>query len=282
VLACSHVERYAPRLPVRLKQTAATLLAPLHARAADARRLLPLLGDVHARALVERLDHDFSRFEERPRFASVVRTLVFDDIVTTFQRAHPTGTVVELGVGLNTRFERLDNGRQRWFDIDLPEVTALRRALLRSSARRVNVAASIVEEAWLDLVATAPGPYCFVLEAMLGYVPREQIRDVLARIARRFPGATLTFDLHPRWAVVGDELVKSAAPVEVFAPDIPRSIERWDIGLTLVEITRFLGSTPRIPRPLVLSATRAIDTRGPYVIAQFRTSPPRSVGRIRA
>jgi O-methyltransferase involved in polyketide biosynthesis len=272
VLACSHVERRAARLPVRLKQTAATLLGPLHARAADARRLLPLLGDVHASALVERLDHDFSRFEERPRFASVVRTLVFDDIVTTFQRAHPTGTVVELGVGLNTRFERLDNGRQRWFDVDLPEVTTLRRALLQSSTRRMNIAASVVEQAWLEVVATAPAPYCFVLEAMLGYVPCDQVRDVLARIARRFPGATITFDLHPRWAVVGDELVKSVAPVGLLAPDIPRSMERWNIGLALVETTRFLGSMPRIPGPLALSPTRAIDTRGPYVIAQFRTS----------
>jgi len=271
VLACANVERRAGRLPVRLQHTAATLLGPLHARAADARRLLPLLGDAHACALVERLDHDFSRFDDRPRFASVVRTLVFDDIVRTFLRAHPTGTVVELGVGLNTRFERVDNGRQRWFDVDLPEVTTLRRALLPSSARRMNVAASVVERAWLELVATAPAPYCFVLEAMLGYVPCDQVRSTLARIARRFPDATITFDLHPQWAVVGDELVKSVAPVGFLATDIPRAIERWQIGLELVESTRFLGSTPRTPGPLVLSAARAMDTRGPYVIVQFRT-----------
>jgi hypothetical protein len=117
VLACAHVVRRVGRLPVRLQHTAATLLGPLHARAADARRLLPLLGDAHACALVERLD-----------------------------------------------------------------------------------------------------------------------------------------------------------PVGLFAPDIPRLIERWNIGLAHVETTRFLGSTPRRPGPLVLSAARAIDTRRPYVIVQFRAS----------
>jgi O-methyltransferase involved in polyketide biosynthesis len=272
VLACSHVVRRAGRLPVRLQHTAATLLGPLHARAADARRLLPLLGDAHACALVERLDHDFSRFEDRPRSGEVVRTLVFDEIVRTFLRAHPDGTVVELGAGLNTRFERVDNGRQRWFDVDLPEVTTLRRALLPSSARRMNIAASVVEHAWLELVAMTPAPHCFVFEAMLGYVPCHHVRGVLARIAGRFPGATITFDLHPRWAVVGGQLLKSVDPVGLFAPDIPRLIERWKIGLAHVETTRFLGSTPRMPGPLVLSAARSIDTRGPYVIVQFRAS----------
>lgn len=269
MLACAHVESRSSRLPVRLRATAATLLGPLHARAADARRLLPLLGDDHARVLVERLDHDFSRFEDRPRFASVVRTLVFDDIVRTFLCAHPAGTVVELGVGLNTRFERLDNGRQRWFDVDLPEVTTLRRALLPSSARRLHVAASVVDPSWLELVATAPAPYCFVLEAMLGYVPCDQVRGVLARIAYRFPGSTIAFDLHPQWAFIGSELVKSVTPIGLLGPDIPRTIERWKIGLTLVETTRFLGSTPRTPGPLVLGATRAVDLRAPHVIARF-------------
>ncbi|MBC8070745.1 MAG: class I SAM-dependent methyltransferase [Deltaproteobacteria bacterium] len=237
--------------------------------------MLPLLGDAHACALVERLDHDFSRFEDRPRFASVARTLVFDEIVRAFLRAHPTGTVVELGAGLNTRFERLDNGQQRWFDIDLPEVTTLRRALLPSSTRRLHVSASVVERSWLELVATAPAPCCFVFEAMLGYVPCDQIRSMLARIARRFPGATIALDVHPRWAVVGGELVKSVAPIGLFGPDIPHTIERWQIGLELVETTRFLGSTFRTPGPLVLSATRAVDARPAYVVAQFRAGTER-------
>jgi O-methyltransferase involved in polyketide biosynthesis len=40
--------------------------------------------------------------------------------------------MVELGTGLNTRFERLDNGRVHWFDLDLPDVMALRRVFFYS------------------------------------------------------------------------------------------------------------------------------------------------------
>ncbi|MDQ3366316.1 MAG: class I SAM-dependent methyltransferase [Myxococcota bacterium] len=237
--------------------------------------MLPLLGDAHARALVDRLDHDFSRFAGRPWFRAVVRTFVFDNMVRSFLGAHPTGTVIELGAGLNTRFERLDNGRQRWFDVDLPEVTSLRRALLSSCARRAHVAASILESSWLELVATAPGPYCFVLEAMLGYVRCDQIRGVLVRIARHFPGATIAFDVHPQWNLVGGELVKSTTPCGLLMADIPRAIERWQIGLTLVEATRFLGLTPRTPGPLLSSATRGLEVRGPMVVARFHADDRR-------
>lgn len=268
MLACAEVLPGAPRLPVRLRDVAATLLGPLYARAADARRLLPLLGDELACELVDRLDHDFSRFAPRPRFAPVVRTLVFDDLVRRFLHGHPTGTVVEVGAGLNTRFERLDNGRQRWFDVDLPEVTTLRRALLPPSVRRTHTAASIVDASWLDLIATARPPVCFVFEAVIGYVG-DQLRTVLERIARRFPGSTLAFDLHPRWRLVGGGLVMSDRPENLLlAGSLPRSIERWQIGLDLVETIRFLDWAPHRIGPRVLCPMRPNDG-APYVIAQF-------------
>lgn len=273
MLACAEASPRSLRVPVRLRDVAATLLGPLYARAADARDSLPLLGDDLACELVDRLEHDFSRFAARPRFAPVVRTLVFDDLVRRFLRVHPTGTVVEIGAGLNTRFERLDNGHQRWFDVDLPEVTTLRRALLPSSSRRTHVAASIVEASWLDLIATARPPVCFVFEAVLGYVG-DQLRTVLERVARRFPGATLAFDLHPRWRLVDGGLVMSDRPENpLLAGGLPRAIERWQIGLQLVETTRFLDWTPRRSGPRVLCPVRA-SGGAPYVIAQFVAAPP--------
>jgi O-methyltransferase involved in polyketide biosynthesis len=36
----------------------------------------------------------------------ILRTAIFDMWVRSFVAAHPNGTVVEIGTGLNTRFER--------------------------------------------------------------------------------------------------------------------------------------------------------------------------------
>ena len=38
--------------------------------------------------------------------------------------------MVEIGTGLNTRFERLDYGRVHWFDLDLPDMIEPLRASL--------------------------------------------------------------------------------------------------------------------------------------------------------
>jgi O-methyltransferase involved in polyketide biosynthesis len=41
---------------------------------------------------------------------TVLRTVLLDAWVRTFLARNPAGTVVEIGTGLNSRFERVDNG----------------------------------------------------------------------------------------------------------------------------------------------------------------------------
>ncbi|RZB14166.1 hypothetical protein StrepF001_39995 [Streptomyces sp. F001] len=75
-----------------------------------------------------------------------------------FLTEHPDGTVVEIGTGLNTRYERVGTGRARWFDLDLPDAIDLRRTFFTDTARRTMIAA-VTDEAWADSVAaqsTAP------------------------------------------------------------------------------------------------------------------------------
>ena len=48
-----------------------------------------------------------------------------DSWVCAFLALNPYGTVIELGVGLNSRFERTDNGHARWFELDLPDDTSV-------------------------------------------------------------------------------------------------------------------------------------------------------------
>jgi O-methyltransferase involved in polyketide biosynthesis len=270
ILSCSQIEPRRTRLPVRLRDVAATLLGPLYARALDTRRVLPILGDRRSSEIVDRLDYDFSYFERKPRVRSVVRTLVFDDLARRFLRLHPDATVVEIGAGLNARFERVDNERVRWFDLDLPEVTSLRRALLPSSPRRHEIAASFVEPSWMDVVARARAPFLFLFEAVLGYVRGPQIRTTLQTIAQRFPGATVAFDLSPRWTFAAGEIVTTGTS-RLFSPDIPRAVEAWCIGLRLEETASFFGWSPRRVGAVTLQMFSP-GVGAPCRVAVFRAS----------
>ena len=44
--------------------------------------------------------------------------------------------MVELGTGLNTRFERTDNGSVHWIDLDLPDTIEHRRRFFADTERR--------------------------------------------------------------------------------------------------------------------------------------------------
>jgi NADPH-dependent ferric siderophore reductase len=69
---------------------------------------------------------------------------------------HPAGTVVEVGAGLNTRFERLDNGTIHWVDLDLPDTMDLRRTFFSETDRRRMVAASVADDSWCQTVLASP------------------------------------------------------------------------------------------------------------------------------
>lgn len=180
----------------------ATALAPLLARVRDARCTFPLLADRQACALADRLGIALpaapTAHHRRRERAAIVRSVAIDAWVRDFLGASPDGTVVELGAGFNTRFERLDNGRQRWLDLDLPEVTDLRRRLLPSPRRREHLASSLTDGRWLDLVP-ARSACCFVLEAVLAYLPPDALATLLPRLARRFANALVIFDVPRAW-----------------------------------------------------------------------------------
>lgn len=107
---------------VDLTGASETMLLTLCARA-DTVSAHPRFEDWTAVDLVSRLDYDFSA-ARRDRLMSdgvVVRTLAFDPLVAGYLATHPGCTVVNIACGLDTRFQRLDDGRVTWYDLDLPE-----------------------------------------------------------------------------------------------------------------------------------------------------------------
>ena len=68
--------------------------------------------------------------------AAVLRTLIYDHLLCQLLAQNPAATVVELGCGLNTRFERTDNGQIRWFDLDMPDVYQLWQQFFTETERR--------------------------------------------------------------------------------------------------------------------------------------------------
>ena len=262
-----------------------TLFIPLAARARETQRKHPLLRDPKAVEMVQSIDYDTAKYGPGAGGAvTVLRTAIIDFWVRSFLAAHPAATVVEIGTGLNTRFERVDNGQVHWFDLDLPDVIELRRAFFADTERRRMVDASVLDEEWLPAVARSRGPYFFVADGVLVYLPEEQVMAALARIARRFRGALIALDTYPKQTFDRQHRLaerKGIAARWAWACDDPRALERF--GLEVMESASFTRP-PRAMRRELPAAYRYLTPLADPVLGRamaitlFRASSPEGAG----
>ncbi|GAA3000691.1 class I SAM-dependent methyltransferase [Actinokineospora diospyrosa] len=243
------------RTPVELGPAQETLLIPLYGRAMETRKRKPLVRDPRAVEMVASIDYDFARFDESGSLrGSVLRGLVFDHWVREFLTEQPNGTVVEIGAGLNTRFERLDNGTCHWVDLDLPDSMALRRRFFAETDRRSMVAGSVVDPDWVAAVRQHPGPYFFVAEAVLIYLSEPDARTAVGHVRTTFPGSRFAFDTWGQWIIDNRHrhgALKKMSAKLVWACDDPRDIESWHPGIRLLD-TSAVGGHPELRRHLPL------------------------------
>jgi len=236
-----------------------TMLIPLYGRAVETRKPAGLLRDPRAVEMVSSLDYDFTRFDgSRTLFGSVLRTAIFDHWVSSFLHEHSAATVVEVGCGLNTRFERLDNGAVHWVDLDLPAAIDLRSRFFTDTPRRRMVAASILDDTWIEPVRAFPSPYFFAAEASILYLPENDVLRCLRLIAGTFGPGRLALDTWGRWILTNqhkiDTLRTMAAPL-TWACDDPHQLEQAVSGLRLRDSCTF-GNVPAPVRSRLRPAQR--------------------------
>lgn len=201
-----------------------TLLITVWARAAETLSSDPLIEDPYAVEIYEKHKARFSGLDTMSSFVKrsgtlgcAIRTRCFDREVSAFIEKHPTGTIINIGCGLDARSLRLDNGQASWFDIDMPEVQTWRRELLPSPSPRHHIVdGSLLEpDAWLpELSIDAESPVFFISEGTLMYFDVDVVRRLFSSLVDHigsFTGYTeLVGDLaakqvHPAVRAVGDD-----------------------------------------------------------------------------
>lgn len=259
------------KLLVELGPVQETLLIPLLGRARETAKSRGLIGDPKAVEIVDSLDYDFSKWEGGPSLVgSCLRTRMFDRYVEDFLTDHPSGTVVELGCGLNSRFERLDNGQAQWFDLDLPDVMALRRRFFEDGPRRTMLTGSILELEWMDRVVATGGPWIVVAEAVLIYLGADDARWVIETVTRKLPGALIAFDTTSQRMVAEQgkhDAMRHLPQASWFrwACDDPREVESWNGSFRLLASRSFLDADDDLVARFPL-AWRLLTRYAPWVL----------------
>ena len=233
-----------------------TLLIPLYYRATESQLPDAMLKDPKAEGIVKKMDYDFSKIKLQSHdvVALVCRVREFDRFTRDFLAAHPDGVVVHLGCGLDTRFERADNGRIEWFDLDLPEVIALRRQLIGHEGGRYHlISCSALDPAWMEQIsALKPRSFLFIAEGVLPYFEEEQVKWLVKTLQSKFPNSDMVFDAHTPWVIWGDNLQLKFSKISArlrFGLKHGRDVELWGPGIKMLEEWHYYGTNEPRVRP---------------------------------
>jgi len=125
-----------------------------------------------------------------------LRAKKYDEYARSFLAKTPDGIIVNIGCGMDSRFQRVDNGRVICFDLDLPEVIQFKKRFYKEADRYHFIAGSVFDYAWMDRVSDiGKRPVLFMAEGVFMYLDGEKVKDLILQLQSRFPGSELVCEV---------------------------------------------------------------------------------------
>ncbi len=218
-----------------------TLILPLYSRKLCTELYPNLYRDETAVRLINQIDYDFSVAEKNSRslmqrFGALEVAMRQNDLafeVQEYLKTHPCAAVVNLGCGLDNTGRACDNGRCKIYNLDFPDVIALRQQLLPAGEREQNIPCDLKD------------PHGAM--AVFYYFLTQQVRELVQGMADAFPGGVLVFDAANRTAVkmIAKTWLKTAKIKDVGAyfavSDAKSELSPWDSRLQVSSKGYMLG-----------------------------------------
>ena len=231
-----------------------TLVLPLYSRKLCSELYPNLYQDETAVRLIDQIDYDFSEAEKNShslmqRFGALEVAMRQCDLaweVQAYLKTHPCAAVVNLGCGLDNTGRACDNGSCKIYNLDFPDVIAVRNKLLPAREREQNIPCDLKDPAWFDRI-DATGGAVFFASGVFYYFLTQQVRKLVQSMADAFPGSLLVFDAANRTAVkmIAKTWLKTAKIKDVGAyfavSDAKRELSQWDSRLQVSSRGYMLG-----------------------------------------
>lgn len=174
-----------------------TLLLPLWGRAFETKKNNPLLNDYTALKIIENIGYDFSLIQEKvnplSRASWISRAIYFDDKISTFIRNNPDGSVINIGCGLDTTYERINSDKAAWYELDFPEVINIRKQFLDERVNRIFLPFSVFDTKWYDEIKNRTN-VLLLFAGVIYYFEEPQVKALFATVPKYFKCIDIIFD----------------------------------------------------------------------------------------
>jgi len=252
------------KLNAHVNDVSETAFLTLQCHALDAQSKRPYLNDsssVHTLAL---LKNHFSKsdsilhrrlFENRIKSNLIVHTALrakkYDSYIRSFLDQYPEAAVINIGCGLDHRFERIDNGKVTFYDLDLPDIIDIKRQIFPEKERYNQISRSVFDFEWMDPVKN--DHVMLVAEGVFMYCREQDVKALFLNLKSKMKNPEIVFEVfNTRWLngwrkkmmefKLKKELKLGAGAIFQFGISDSDAIESWDPGMKLIDDWSYLDS----------------------------------------
>ncbi|MBO7344436.1 MAG: class I SAM-dependent methyltransferase, partial [Clostridia bacterium] len=211
-----------------------TLYIPLYGKALVSKRGI-ILDDKKAEEIWGKVEFSLKRKSKSKWLALYMgmRSRVFDDWVEDKLKEFPNSVVLNLGCGLDSRFERVKELSKSWYDVDFETVINERKNYYKETEIYHMICADVRDCSFISGLEKAERAIV-VLEGLSMYLTNDQLRKIFASLNEYFPHLSVLIDCYTPFAVKMSKIknpVNEVGVAQVFGVENSKILEK-DTGLT--------------------------------------------------
>lgn len=175
-----------------------TMLLTLYAKAKHSQQKNHKFYDSKAIEIISKIDYDFS-IAEKDKFmqlGTIARTIVLDEMVREYINVHPDCTIVNIASGMDTRFNRLDNGKINWYNVDLENSAKYRLKYIEDTDRVTTLAYSAMDQSWAQEISIR-NDVLIIIEGLTMYLNQTDVEEIINIIDINFDKCRLFMEIMP-------------------------------------------------------------------------------------
>ncbi|MBE6880222.1 MAG: class I SAM-dependent methyltransferase [Ruminococcaceae bacterium] len=219
-----------------------TLFIPLYGKALMSKE--GLWQDKTAEKIVAEKEDLFTKADKSKRLAvyMTMRAMQYDSYAENFIKDNPDAIVIHFGCGLDSRISRVTAKANHWYDLDFPDVIALRKSFYSETDSYTMIGSSVTDFLWFDQIQHNNEPVLIIAEGLTMYLTEDDIRTLTELFAKKFGDVTFVFDAYSSFAAKASKIKNPINSVNAkisFSMDDEKLFENKEKGILHKE-TRYI------------------------------------------
>ncbi len=177
-----------------------TLFIPLYGKAVMSRE--GFINDKTAEEIVSMEAENLKTVDTSRKLAiyMAMRAMQYDELAGNFAENNPESIIIHLGCGLDSRINRIRIKPEMWYDLDFPDVIALRKNYFKESDIYKMLGSSVMDTDWIKTIPHSDEKVLVIAEGLSMYLSEKDMTKLMIDLKIHFGNVTFLFDAYSPFA----------------------------------------------------------------------------------